>query len=66
MLPKALQDELESCTLLIPSQAQTRVEVAFMKALRAAIRGNRKMTVDYLDSKDNLTKRTIWPFALAY
>ncbi len=66
VLPKPLQDELESCTLLIPSLPHAPVEAAFMKALREAIRGNRKMTIDYRDSKDKVTQRTIWPFALSY
>jgi predicted DNA-binding transcriptional regulator YafY len=66
VLPKPLQDELESCTLLIPVQPHAPVEAAFMQALRQAIRGNRKMTIDYRDLKDKVTKRTIWPFALAY
>jgi predicted DNA-binding transcriptional regulator YafY len=66
VLPKPLQDELESCTLLVPSQPRAPVEAGLMKALREAIRGNRKMTIDYRDSKGNMTRRTIWPFALAY
>ena len=66
VLPKLLQDELESCTLLIPSRPHAPVEAAFMKAVREAIRGNRKMTIDYRDSNDKATTRTIWPFALSY
>jgi len=66
VLPKRLQDELESCTLLIPSRPHPPVDAAFMKALRQAIRANVKITIDYRDSKDKVTKRTIWPFALFY
>ena len=66
VLPKLLQDELDSCTLLIPARPRVPVDSAFMKALRNAIRGNRKMTIEYRDSKDRVTKRTIWPFALSY
>jgi len=66
VLPKVLQDELDSCTLLIPSRPHPTAEAAFMKSLREAIRGNRKMTIVYRDLKDEVTRRTIWPFAIAY
>lgn len=66
VVPKVLQNELESCTLFIPSQPRVPVDAAFMENLREAIRDNRKMTIVYRDSKDKVTRRTIWPFAIGF
>lgn len=66
VLPKMLQNELESCTLLIPSQPCAPIDASFMKNLREAIRGNKKMTIVYRDLKNNVTSRIIWPFVLAF
>ena len=37
-----------------------------LPTIRKAIRSERKVAIDYRDDKGRDTKRTIWPFALAY
>src|ERR1700719_3739620 len=39
---------------------------AELRAIRNAIRTERKLRIDYADGKGATTKRTIWPFALAF
>jgi predicted DNA-binding transcriptional regulator YafY len=39
---------------------------ADLAAIRQAIRRERKLTIAYRDGKDAETRRTIWPFALAF
>jgi predicted DNA-binding transcriptional regulator YafY len=66
VVPPALQDELDSSALLIPSQPRLSVDEALVEALRTAIRLNRKMDITYRDLAEKLTRRIVWPFALAF
>lgn len=66
VLPKDLKNALDENTLFIgPSKEQT-TESAEFPQIRQAIRGEHKITIRYLDLKEQESTRTIWPFALGY
>jgi len=66
VVPSALRRELESCALLIPQKRRIPVDGHFLVAVRRAIRSDTKITITYRDLKDRVTRRGIWPFALAF
>lgn len=66
VVPSRLKESLETGTLLIPTQPRPTVEGKFMECMRRAIREETKVAITYRDLKDQLTKRVIWPFALAF
>ncbi len=66
VLPEHLRRSLESSTLLIgPAQRAHGGSVELPK-VRDAIRRERKLRINYIDGDENLTWRTIWPFALGF
>jgi predicted DNA-binding transcriptional regulator YafY len=66
VLPEDLREALHASTLLVgPGEPEPAGE-AELPALRAAIRGERKIAIRYRDGAGAETRRTIWPFALAY
>lgn len=66
VLPSELREELEKSTLLVgPSNLQAPDSVD-LKQLRKAIRSEYKLSLQYRDLSNNLSTRTIWPFALSY
>jgi predicted DNA-binding transcriptional regulator YafY len=66
VLPPALAAELDSGSLRIAVKERPRIDDAILRTLREAIRGDRKVTIVYSDSKAQATRRTIWPFALVF
>src|SRR5215510_12439828 len=66
VLPADLKDGLDAANLLIGPGEQIAAGDAELASIRAAIRTERKLTITYADGKGNATKRTIWPFALAF
>lgn len=66
VLPNDLRHELESSAMLVgPGLPVTAGEIE-LDTLRRAIRMEHKLEIDYIDSHDQPTRRTIWPFALAF
>jgi predicted DNA-binding transcriptional regulator YafY len=65
VLSPELRAELDTNTLLVgPAKApDAAVDLA---VLRSAIRSECKLTIDYADADGDKSKRTLWPFALAY
>jgi predicted DNA-binding transcriptional regulator YafY len=65
VLPSDLRDEADAAGLIVgPSEfASVQIDLAQM---RDAIRRERKVTFDYEDSSSRASRRTVWPFALAY
>jgi predicted DNA-binding transcriptional regulator YafY len=65
VLPNDLRSEADATGLIVgPSEAAAaRIELG---VLRDAIRRERKLAIDYEDSSGTASRRTIWPFALAY
>ncbi len=66
VLPSELQNELAMTTLLIGPSRETPQNQIDPAILRQAIRQETKLTLVYRDAADNESRRTLWPFALAY
>jgi predicted DNA-binding transcriptional regulator YafY len=66
VVPLHIKHDLETGTLLIPSQARPIVNGEFIECIRRAIREETKVALAYRDSKDQRTQRVIWPFGLAF
>ncbi|MFO1305530.1 MAG: YafY family protein [Burkholderiales bacterium] len=64
VLPPDSRVHAETSALLIGPAAGA--ERAHLLAVRTAIRGERKLTIDYRDLAGRDTQRTIWPFALGF
>jgi predicted DNA-binding transcriptional regulator YafY len=66
VLPEDLRDSIEGSGLLAgPGQPLTPDPID-LAAVRAAIRTERKVIIDYTDPKGNKTTRTVWPVALGF
>jgi predicted DNA-binding transcriptional regulator YafY len=66
VLPDDLKDSLDASSLLIGPGEAIAVGDAELPSIRAAIRAERKLRIDYADGKGTASTRTIWPFALAF
>ena len=65
VLPDGLREELDASALLVASSDPVGVQVD-LALVRRAIRTGRKLDITYRDEKAAETRRTIWPFALAF
>ena len=66
VLPEDLKDSLDASNLLIgPGEPLAAGDVE-LPAIRAAIRTESKLRIEYADNNGTATQRTIWPFALAF
>ena len=64
VLPAEYRQQLQANALLIGTcRSDSPVDEA---PLRSAIRKQRKVTLSYRDLKEELSERTVWPFALGY
>ena len=64
VLPHDLKEGIDATNLLIgPGEPIVAGDLA---TIRQAIRTERKLHIAYVDGKGSNTKRTIWPFALAF
>jgi predicted DNA-binding transcriptional regulator YafY len=66
VLPEDLKDGIDASGLLIGPGQPIAAGDAELAAIREAIRSERKMQIAYADDRGSATKRTIWPFALAF
>jgi predicted DNA-binding transcriptional regulator YafY len=66
VLPDDLKQSLDASHLLIGPGAAIAAGDAELASIREAIRAERKLQIAYADDKGRATKRTIWPFALAF
>jgi predicted DNA-binding transcriptional regulator YafY len=71
VLPADLKESLDGASLLIgpgPKQKPpvTAVGEHELPAIRASIREERKIRIHYTDAADVVSRRTIWPIALAF
>jgi predicted DNA-binding transcriptional regulator YafY len=70
--PSDLRDRIAGTSLWVPptgaglSDAQQQQENRHVQAVREAIRHEHKLCLDYEDERGAATRRTVWPFALAY
>ena len=65
VLPPGLRDEVEASTLIVPGEARAAAALD-LAPIRAAIRSERKLAVEYHDAQGAKTARTIWPFGVGY
>lgn len=66
VLPNDLKESLDTSNLLIGPGEPVAAGDAELPAIRAAIRTERKIDIAYADGKERATRRTVWPFALAF
>ena len=66
VLPDDLKDSLDTANLLIGPGEPIAAGDQELATIRQAIRTERKMRITYVDGQGAATKRTIWPFALAF
>ncbi|MBX5452542.1 MAG: YafY family transcriptional regulator [Acidobacteriia bacterium] len=64
VLPDMLRDHFASPIAFV--SAHGAPAAGGLSVIRAAIRAERKLRIDYSDEQGRRTSRTIWPFALAY
>lgn len=65
-LPDALRTHLSTPQFFVSDHGAPAPPVADLSAIRAAIRDERKLRLDYGDEKGDRTRRVVWPFAIAY
>ena len=67
VLPKELRPVLLEGALLAPVfEEKIAADSIDVSLVRTAIRRNRKIAINYVDSDENPTRRIVWPFGLAY
>ena len=66
VIPPGLKEELQTSTLLVPTEARPSVDSALVECVRAAVRAGTKLTLSYRDQQDQLSDRVVWPFGLAF
>jgi predicted DNA-binding transcriptional regulator YafY len=65
-LPDALREHLATPPFFVSHHGAPAPPVADLTAIRAAIRDERKLRLDYGDGKGDRTQRVVWPIAIAY
>jgi predicted DNA-binding transcriptional regulator YafY len=66
VLPADLRDALDASPLIVPPAHAMPRPVVDLAVMRKAIRTERKVGITYRDVNGVESKRTIWPFALAF
>jgi predicted DNA-binding transcriptional regulator YafY len=66
VLPQDLRETLDDSGLLVGPAEMVSAGDAELTKIRQAIRRERKLTISYNDKDGAPTKRTVWPFALAF
>lgn len=66
VLPDDLRRELDTSGLIVVPKGEGPVDTVDMGAVRAAIRTESKVAIDYRDEAGAASRRVIWPFALGY
>jgi predicted DNA-binding transcriptional regulator YafY len=66
VLPQDLKVSLDTSSLLVGPGHAVAAGDAELPTIRLAIRTERKLRIFYVDGRGRDSKRTIWPFALAF
>jgi predicted DNA-binding transcriptional regulator YafY len=66
VLPRDLRENLDATSLLVGPGEPIDAGDAGLPTIRRAIRNECKLRITYADGKGTVTRRTIWPFALAF
>jgi predicted DNA-binding transcriptional regulator YafY len=65
VLPPRLRDDVEASTLIVAGKAADAAALD-LAPIRAAIRSERKLALEYRDAEGARTERTVWPFGVGY
>ena len=65
-LPEALRAYLAAPPVYVSRRGAPEPPVADLSAIRTAIRDEHKLRIAYADEQGRETRRTVWPFAVAY
>jgi len=66
VLPADLRREVDASALLIGAAPHAPAHAVDPDQLRAAIRRERKLRIDYVDPAGTRSQRVVWPYALVY
>lgn len=66
IVPEALRAHLVAAPLYVSDGSAAAPRAVDLAEARRAIRELRKMRINYVDESGDLTRRTIWPIAMAY
>jgi len=66
VLPPRLRDDVEASTLIVAPSKALSLASPDLAPIRAAIRAERKLALEYHDAQGARTERTIWPFGVGY
>ena len=66
VIPEHLRQQLRASPLLVGPPGADGDEKRRLRMLRAAIRGERKLVVEYRDLKGRKSARTLWPLGLGF
>jgi predicted DNA-binding transcriptional regulator YafY len=66
ILPADLRQEMAASGLIVGPPPDPPMREGELALIRKAIRTQSKLKMQYLDSADEETRRTVWPFALAW
>jgi predicted DNA-binding transcriptional regulator YafY len=66
VLPSDLRNNVEGIGLVVPFPTRDAEERIDLTPIRAAIRSEQMVVLDYADVKGQHTRRTVWPIALAF
>ncbi len=65
-LPPALRLAADTSGLFAPGWSSTAASEPWLPLLRHAIRNEERLDMEYVDGSGGTTRRTIWPFAMAF
>ena len=65
-LPPHLRVVVDTSGLFAPQLSPAVPPEPWLPALRLAIRSEQKIVLDYRDANDQITQRSVWPFAMAF
>lgn len=65
-LPAHLRVVVDTSGLFAPQPSPAVPPEPWLPALRLAIRSEQKIVLDYRDASDQITQRSVWPFAVAF
>lgn len=66
VLPEDMREEVDAGGLLIGPGEPIAAGDAELATIRKAIRTEHKLSIAYMNQKGERTRRTVWPFALAF
>jgi predicted DNA-binding transcriptional regulator YafY len=64
--PRDLRDHMAETSLWVPVGRDGAANDPFVRPAREAIRRQCKLRIDYRDAEGKASRRTVWPFALAF